>query len=73
MTVSDIHIINRDGRIRHSYVPFEGYVDEGRLDACTQAAAERPDRETWLGIAAPLPGRDGPVAGSAVSGIEGHA
>lgn len=54
VAVSDIHIIDSDGGIRYSYVPFEGYVDEGRLDACTQAAAARPDRETWLGIGRPL-------------------
>jgi len=54
VAVSDIHIIDRDGQIRYSYVPYEGYVDEGRLKACTQAAAARPDRETWLGIGRPL-------------------
>ena len=31
VAVSDIHIIDRDGQIRYSYVPYEGYVDEGRL------------------------------------------
>ena len=54
VAVSDIHMIDRDGQIRYSYVPYEGYVDKERLKACTQEAADRPDRETWLGIGRPL-------------------
>ena len=31
VAVSDIHMIDGDGQIRYSYVPYEGYVDKERL------------------------------------------
>ena len=33
VAVSDIHMIDGDGQIRYSYVPYEGYVDKERLKA----------------------------------------
>ena len=41
VAVSDIHMIDGDGQIRYSYVPYEGYVDKERLKACTQEAASK--------------------------------
>ncbi|MFQ9702665.1 MAG: hypothetical protein ACLR0U_11325 [Enterocloster clostridioformis] len=49
VAVSDIHMIDGDGQIRYSYVPYEGYVDKERLKACTQEAADRPDRGDMAG------------------------
>ena len=57
--VSDIHILDMDGRIRYSYRHHTGLPDQERLQACLRAEQSRPGRENWLGTGHSLYGGPG--------------